>query len=151
VRVELPDDGWAVLYAPRKVRERSRRRYMAAIADLNAAVSKLPQIPNPDADGPATVPDPAGFDAAATAMTERVVDALILCLAKEWSFGPVEAAVLEEFDAETYDRLSAACRPFQSELLPDYSPDVDPKARTSGSPVPPPGPTFEIPSFAPTS
>jgi hypothetical protein len=157
-RLDLPDDNWAVLYQPNKVRERTRRRYVSAVADLNARVSQLPQIPNPDTetpDRPATVPDPGSFSSTETDLTDRMVDMLILCLVKEWSYGPVDDTVLGDLDAGSYDRIAKVCRDLAPQLTPDYSPDVDPKAPTSGSGGPRPDSsteeTFEIPSYAPTS
>jgi len=156
-RISLSDDGWAVLYQPRKVRERTRRRYVSAVADLNARISQLPQIPNPDntPGQPALVPDPGSFASTETDLTDRMVDMLILCLVKEWSFGEVTLEVLEDLDAGTYDTLARACRPLASDLTPDYSPDVDPKAPTSASTPPPPASptaeTFETRFYAPTS
>jgi len=156
-RIDLPDEGWAVLYAPRKVRERGRRRFVAAVADMNARLSQLPQVPNPDTETvgrAATVPDPASYGSVESGLADQVTDMLILCLVKEWSYGEVSLEILEEFDAETYDRIAQPCRLLMPELTPDYSPDVDPKAPTSASTGPPPGSSTEeaflIPSYAPT-
>jgi len=89
-RIDLPDNNWADLIGPHQVRERTRRRYVAAVADLNARMSQLPQVPNPDTTTPgrpATVPDPGAFGSTEMELTSRMIDTMILCLVKAWSFG----------------------------------------------------------------
>lgn len=133
-RLSLPDDNWALLASPKKVQERKRRRYIAELANLSAKTSELPRNPNkPDE------PDPRHMAGAHLEAADRVGDALILCLVKEWSFGDVTQEVLEGLEADCFDPILRACRDLAGGLLPDYSPDIDPKAPTSASTGPPPG------------
>jgi hypothetical protein len=141
-RLELPDGGWAVLCSPRKVQERKRRRYIAAMTDMNVASELLPQIPNPrfgEPGQPATTADFSKLTGDMMQLSDRVGDMLILCLVKEWSFGDVNEETLQTLDSDCFDVLYAACLPLAGELVPNYSPDPDPKASTPGSLVSHPG------------
>lgn len=157
-RVELPGGAWAELASPKKVQERKRRRYVAAMTDLSAATSSLPQVPNPNPgpDQPVTIPDPAHFTSAHMELSDRVGDMLILCLVRDWSLGDITEEAVGNLDAEVFDVLFRACRDLGSDLLPNYAPDPDPKASTGGLPGSPTEssrvqPISETPSFAVTS
>lgn len=151
-RLELPDDQWAELASPRKVSERKRRRYIAAMTDLTSGTADLPRDPN-DPDSP----DPRRFNGTHMALSDALGDALILCLVREWSYGEVSSAVLEDLPVDQFEPLFKACRDLAPQLTPDYSVGPDPKAPAGGhttSPTPSPtvGPsTSTIPSFATTS
>jgi hypothetical protein len=159
-RLELPDDAWAVLAPPKKVQERKRRRYLAAMAELAAATTSMPQVANPrygQPGEPPVIPDPSVPPTSEMLeLGDRVGDMLILCLVREWSFGDVTEEVLAELEADKFDPLFRACRELAGDLVPDFSPDVDPKVRMSGSQSSPPGSSTvlsisETPSYAATS
>jgi hypothetical protein len=158
-RIELPGDNWVILWSPKKVKDRKRRRYMAAMADMSAASNHLPQIPNPKFGEPgqkATVPDMSQMTSEMLGYSDQVGDALILCLVRDWSFGEVTDTVLADLDSDVFDAVYRACLPLAGDLVPDYSPDPDPKVHTPGSPPSPPGssmdrPTSEIQLSAVTS
>jgi hypothetical protein len=138
VRIELPNGGWAVLADPREVPERKRRRYIAAMADLSAKSSQLPQKVSVQPDGTTLQePDTRFLAGEYMQLNDLVSDALVLCLVQEWSFGPVDDATLLELAAGSMDVLLRRCRELQQGLVPDYSPDIDPKAPTSASTVSP--------------
>lgn len=126
-RVEVPG-GWAELRSPGKVHERARRRYIAAMTDLSGATADLPRDPNDP-----TSPDPAHMNGTHMALADRVSDMLILCLVREWSFGEVTEDVIGELETDQFDPIFKQCRDVARELMPDYSPDIDPKAPTGGS------------------
>jgi hypothetical protein len=160
-RLDLPDGEWAELCSPRKVSDRRRRAYLAAVADAQAATANLPHIPGPPDEKTGLpgdpVPDPQFLTGEHIELQTHAFDLLVMCFVKAWSLEPaVSLEAVEDLDTGTKDTLVARCLEFMTELMPDYSPDPDPKAPTSGSPPPPPGsstaaPTFEIPSYAPTS
>lgn len=131
-RLDLPDGQWAELVNPRKVSERKRRPYIAAMTDLSSSTADIAQIPNPQFGGepgqPVTIPDPARFSGAHMQLADRVSDALILALVAEWSFGDVSQDILEGLPADCFDPIFRACRDLAPELAPDYGPDPDPKA-----------------------
>ena len=104
MRLELPDDGWAVLTPPRKVKERKRRSWIAASEKASDTVGQWE----------------AGI-------------ALVVCLVEQWSYGDVTPEVFEELDVDTADRLLAACLPLAEALTPNFDPDPDPKAPTVSS------------------
>ena len=88
-----------------------------------------------------TIPDPARMTGVQVELQHvHAFDLLVLCFVKAWSFPePVTLEAIEDFDAGSKDTLTAACLPMMEEMMPDYSPDVDPKVLTSGSTRPPPG------------
>lgn len=103
-RLDLPDNGWAVITPPRKVKERKRRRWLTAATAVTGS------------DG----------------MSEAAME-LVLCLVEQWSFGDVTAAVYEDLAVETTDMLVAACVPLAEQLAPNFEADPDPKAPTAAS------------------
>jgi hypothetical protein len=150
-RIDLPDGQWAELWAPRHVKERRRRRWIALTAEVTASTADLPRDP----DNP-RLPDRRYFGARQMELSDRMGDALVLCFVREWSFGEVTEDALEDLDQQYFDPIFRACRDLASELLPDYSPDVDPKAPTGGSTPQPTDmstapTTYAIPSFATTT
>ena len=147
MRLDLPDGEWAELASPRKVSDRRRQAWLVAQMDTEAATADLPRIPGPpDANGfpGPDVPDPAHFRGEHMAAQFHSFDLLVLCFVKAWSLpDPVGLDAIEDLDAGTKDALVAACLPLGKELMPNYSPDIDPKAPTSGSTRPPPGSPVE--------
>lgn len=155
-RLELPDGQWAELASPRKVSELKRRRYIAAMTNLTSGTADLPQIPgdfDPKTGKQApSSPDPKYFNGSHMALSDALGDALILCLVREWSFGEVSAAALEELPVDTFEPLFKACRDLAPELTPDYGADDDPKALGGGSTrSPTPSLTADTSTFAMTS
>ena len=142
-RLDLPDGDWAELVPPRKVSDRRRRAFISAMNDTAAATADLPHVPNPrsmEAGQPLTIPDPARMTGTMVELQFHAFDLLVLCFVKAWSFEtPVTLEAIEDLDTGSKDTLTAACMPLMEEMMPDYSPDVDPKATTSGSTPPPPG------------
>ena len=153
-RLDLPDGEWAELASPRKVSDRRRRSFLAAMNDTAAATADLPQVANPrsmEAGQPLTIPDPARMTGAQAELQFHAFDLLVLCFVKAWSFpDPVSLEAVEDLDTGAKDTLTAACLPLLEDLMPDYSPDVDPKARTSGSTPPPPRLSEEGPVLSAT-
>ena len=142
-RLDLPDGEWAELAAPRKVSDRRRRAFIAALTDTASATAELPQVANPrsaEPGQPLTIPDPARMTGAQNEGQFHAFDLLVLCFVKAWSFEtPVTLEAVEDLDTGSKDVLVSACLPLMGDLMPDYSPDIDPKARTSASTPPPPG------------
>jgi hypothetical protein len=64
-------------------------------------------------------------------LDEARIDALVLALVSEWSYGPVTAETLTELPASTYDALSQACEKLSPQLSPRFSVTPDPKATTA--------------------
>lgn len=128
MRLDLKDGEWAELWSPRKVKERKRRAYIAALTDLSAATAELPRDPAKPGE-----PDPRFLRGEQMALADRVGDLLILCLVREWSFGDVNDETLSELVAEHFDPIFKACRDLTSELLPDFGADPDPKVPGGGS------------------
>lgn len=115
-RLDLPEGGWAIVTEPRKVKERKRRVWLAAsaeVGDLNTA---------------------EGMDKNSDALMQ-----LVLCLVEQWSFGDVTATVFEDLDVGTTDDLVRQCMPLAADLAPNFGPDPDPKATTGESTSPLPG------------
>ena len=144
-RLELTDDGWADLYAPRKVPERKRHTHDLAIFALNEATSGLPRNAKGDVDE--RYAGPAQGDA-----LKRVTWTLILALVRDWSYGPVNLDVLlDEVPGDAYDILARHCEKLWDELNPDFQADFDPKALSVVSPSPPPGSSTDRSTFATVS
>lgn len=121
-RLDLPDDAWAELHAPRKVQERKRRRYILAMTAMSASTAALPKLP----DG---TPDPAGFGPEQQALADAAFDELTVCLVAAWSFDlPIAVESLLELPGDAFDALRKACMDLAPELVPDYSVSPDPKA-----------------------
>jgi hypothetical protein len=126
---------------------------MAATADASSATAELPRDPkNPDE------PDSRYMDGRHMELQGRVFDTLIMCFVKSWSLDlPVTTEALEDLDTGTKDALLKAAMEKVTELMPDFGDNpADPKATSGGSTPPRTGssteePTFEIPSYAPTS
>ena len=136
-RLDLPDGEWAELAAPRKVSDRRRQAYLVAVADAAALTADLPKVAGPD--GTLTV-DPAYLRGEHVAAQAHAFDLLVLCYVKAWSLpDPVTLDAVQDLDTGTKDTIVGACLPLMTEMMPDYSPDVDPKAPTSASTPPPPG------------
>ncbi len=142
-RLDLPDGEWAELASPRKVSDRRRRAFLSAMSDSSAATADLPQIVNPraeEAGQPATIADPERMTGAQTELQFHAFDLLILCFVKSWSMPePVTLETVEDLDTGSKDVLLTKCLSFMAELMPDYGPDVDPKAPTSASTPSPQG------------
>lgn len=137
MRLELADDGWAELANPRKVSERKRRRYIAAMTDFTSGTADLPrtaaQVDPVTGMTQPPLPDPMYFNGAHMALSDALGDALILCLVNEWSYGEVSADKLADLPIDVFEPLMRRCRDLSPELTPDYSPDPDPKAPTAAS------------------
>lgn len=148
-RIDLPDGQWAELAPPKKVPERKRRRYVAAMTDLVQATNHLPKNEKGE-------PDQSEFGASEMEKVDAVGDALILALVREWSFGEVTLEAIAELPGDAFDALLIACRDLAPDLTPNYEPSPDPKAATSNSHGSPSGSpeglsTSEIPSSVATS
>ena len=153
-RLDLPDGEWAELASPRKVSDRRRRSFLAAMNDTAAATADLPQVANPrslEPGQPLTIPDPARMTGDQVELQFHAFDLLVLCFVKAWSFEtPVTLEAVEDLDTGSKDTLTAACLPLMEEMMPDYSPEVDPKAPTSASTRPPPGSSTAAPALSAT-
>lgn len=153
-RLELPDGEWAEMASPRKVSDRRRQAYLVAVADASAATADLPKIVGPaDANGfpGPDVPDPAYLRGEHIRLQTHAFDLMVLCFVKAWSFETaVTLEAVEDLDTGSKDALVAACLPLMEEMMPDYSVDVDPKARTSASTLPPPGSSTAPPALSAT-
>lgn len=142
-RLDLPDGQWAELASPRKVSDRRRRAFLSAAADFNAATNDLPMVPGPvnEETGQAgsPQPDPRAMNGEQTELQFAMFDKLVLCFVKAWSLdAPIDLETVQDLDGDTKDVLVKTCLPLLVEMMPDYSPDPDPKAPTSpsaGSPV----------------
>jgi hypothetical protein len=139
VKIELPDGNWAVLASPKKVQERKRRRYMLAMADLAAATNHLPKQMTLQENGlTLEETDYGSADSHILELSDRTIDQMILCLVKDWSFGAVDEPTLAELNSECFDGLRRECQKLAPDLVPDYSPDPDPKALRNGQHGSPP-------------
>lgn len=120
MRVDLPDGAWAELRPPRKVNERRRRQFVAAMSDFQKSIGELPR----DEKGET---DPRLFGAQQQQLFEDAIDLLVVCLVSNWSFDtPIEANSISDFDVDVVDELKRACIALQAEVMPDYSPQPDP-------------------------
>jgi len=130
-RLELPDGGWCELWAPKQVKERRRRAYIAAITDLTSVLEDMPTnaeaLENYE-------PKLSGFGGDKMALSDRVGDMLILCLVREWDarYGEISEESIQDLPAGVFDVIFLACRDLATELTPNYGEPV-PKAKRGGS------------------
>jgi hypothetical protein len=125
-RLDLPDEQHAILCAPRKVSERKRNRHQSAMFALNAATADIPRNPEkPDE------PDVRHLGPEHNELLKAAERALILCFVREWSYGEISEDALLDLPGDAYDVLAEECNRLLPEMRPDFSPDPDPKARTS--------------------
>jgi len=128
--VPLPDDAWAELISPRKVKERDRRRYLSAMVAFRHAIVDLPR----EEDG--NIKDDS-YGPEHSEMLNSALDLLTVALVKAWSFEvPVSVEALGDLSADAADALRAAVIDARGEVTPDYSPVPDPKVGSGGSPPP---------------
>lgn len=131
MRIDLPEGAWAELADPRKVSERRRRSYVNAMAAFNAATASLPRTEDGN-------PDPRFCGSEHAELLDTALDLLTVALIKAWSYEqPVTVEAIQDLPVDVFDALRKAATDRQTELLPNYSPDIDPKAHTVGSPTPP--------------
>lgn len=112
-RIDLPGGAWAELRDPDVVTERQRKPLITAMG----RASKYEGM------------DDSGFGAILD-----VQDATILVMVAAWSFeAPVSAEGLLDLTGKTVDALRKACQPFQTDLMPDFSPTPDPESPSEPS------------------
>lgn len=120
MRVELADGAWAELLDPKKVTEKKRRRYIAAMSEYHHSRG--------------TLTDPRQLGAEQQELLDTAFDLLMVCLISAWSFDqPVSVEAFEDMSTDVFDALKRACLKLSTDILPDYSPDPDPKASTDES------------------
>lgn len=124
-RIELPDNQWAELADPRKVSERKRRPWLDAMSEFY--------------DSRSTTEGGDRIGAAQQKLWNAAARLAMECMVSSWSFGTeITLDALLDLPLDAFDALQVAVTPLAMQMLPDYSPDPDPKAITAESSTSPP-------------
>ena len=128
MKVDLPDGAWASLRDPKKVPERLRRPVLAVLMAQGKNSAELPTI-TPD-----TPPEEVlqALDSSVLDKFSELNDLVVVALVEEWSYTdtPITADSVLDLPGDVYDALREAVAPFVVDLIPDFGPTPDPKART---------------------
>ena len=138
MRLKLPYDNWAELRAPDEVPRKAARAFrkhlykMAQITEDNGETIVLNEVTDEQAAALAIMRSEDGFD-----KIEDMAEALVLAAVREWSYGAVCEAVLEEVPDKALDLIYDECQrqDFVGHLMPDFgvSPDDESPTTPSGS------------------
>lgn len=138
MRLKLPYDNWAELRAPDEVPRKAARAFrkhlykMAQVTDDNGETTVLNEVTDEQAAALAIMRSEDGFD-----KIEDMAEALVLAAVREWSYGAVCEAVLEEVPDKALDLIYDECQrqDFVGHLMPDFgvSPDDESPTTPSGS------------------
>ena len=138
MRLELPYDNWAELRAPDEVPRKAARAFrkhlykMAHVTEDNGETIVLNEVTDEQAAALAIMRSEDGFD-----KIEDMAEALVLAAVREWSYGSVCEAVLEEVPDKALDLIYDECQrqDFIGHLMPDFgvSPDDESPTTPSGS------------------
>jgi len=151
MRLELPYDNWAELRAPDEVPRKAARAFrkhlykmaqvtedngetivLNKVTDNNGETIVLNEVTDEQAAALAIMRSEDGFD-----KIEDMAEALVLAAVREWSFGAVCEAVLEEVPDKALDLIYDECQrqDFIGHLMPDFgvSPDDESPTTPSGS------------------
>lgn len=138
MRLELPYDNWAELRAPDEVPRKAARAFrkhlykMAQVTEDNGETIVLNEVTDEQAAALAIMRSEDGFD-----KIEDMAEALVLAAVREWSYGAVCEAVLEEVPDKALDLIYDECQrqDFIGHLMPDFgvSPDDESPTTPSGS------------------
>ena len=138
MRLKLPYDNWAELRAPDEVPRKAARAFrkhlykMAQVTDDNGETIVLNEVTDEQAAALAIMRSEDGFD-----KIEDMAEALVLAAVREWSYGAVCEAVLEEVPDKALDLIYDECQrqDFVGHLMPDFgvSPDDESPTTPSGS------------------
>lgn len=138
MRLELPYDNWAELRAPDEVPRKAARAFrkhlykMAQVTENNGETIVLNEVTDEQAAALAIMRSEDGFD-----KIEDMAEALVLAAVREWSYGAVCEAVLEEVPDKALDLIYDECQrqDFIGHLMPDFgvSPDDESPTTPSGS------------------
>ena len=138
MRLKLPYDNWAELRAPDEVPRKAARAFrkhlykMAQVTEDNSETIVLNEVTDEQAAALAIMRSEDGFD-----KIEDMAEALVLAAVREWSYGAVCEAVLEEVPDKALDLIYDECQrqDFVGHLMPDFgvSPDDESPTTPSGS------------------
>lgn len=138
MRLKLPYDNWAELRAPDEVPRKAARAFrkhlykMAQVTEDNGETIVLNEVTDEQAAALAIMRSEDGFD-----KIEDMAEALVLAAVREWSYGAVCEAVLEEVPDKALDLIYDECQrqDFVGHLMPDFgvSPDDESPTTPSGS------------------
>jgi hypothetical protein len=138
MRLKLPYDNWAELRAPDEVPRKAARAFrkhlykMAQVTEANGETIVLNEVTDEQAAALAIMRSEDGFD-----KIEDMAEALVLAAVREWSYGAVCEAVLEEVPDKALDLIYDECQrqDFIGHLMPDFgvSPDDESPTTPSGS------------------
>lgn len=138
MRLKLPYDNWAELRAPDEVPRKAARAFrkhlykMAQVTEGNGETIVLNEVTDEQAAALAIMRSEDGFD-----KIEDMAEALVLAAVREWSYGAVCEAVLEEVPDKALDLIYDECQrqDFVGHLMPDFgvSPDDESPTTPSGS------------------
>lgn len=138
MRLKLPYDNWAELRAPDEVPRKAARAFrkhlykMAQVTENNGETIVLNEVTDEQAAALAIMRSEDGFD-----KIEDMAEALVLAAVREWSYGAVCEAVLEEVPDKALDLIYDECQrqDFVGHLMPDFgvSPDDESPTTPSGS------------------
>jgi hypothetical protein len=138
MRLKLPYDNWAELRAPDEVPRKAARAFrkhlykMAQVTEGNGETIVLNEVTDEQAAALAIMRSEDGFD-----KIEDMAEALVLAAVREWSYGAVCEAVLEEVPDKALDLIYDECQrqDFIGHLMPDFgvSPDDESPTTPSGS------------------
>jgi hypothetical protein len=135
-RLELPHDSWAELREPDEIPRKGARQFRKVLYRLAAPARDLDPTLDAEAQaaavGKAMLSSDDGMDG-----VEDLAEAMVLCVVREWSYGAVCEAVLDEVPDKAIDAIYSACQAggYIEKLMPDFSVNPDPESFTAPSGV----------------
>ena len=134
-RLELPRDGWAELREVDQIPRKHAKAYRAAFyASIAPAADDLDH-PEMEEKAAARAAGIALLKAGGMSGVEAAVDALVLAIVSDWSFGPVDQATLDNMPDDAAEAIHerAVADGYIEKLMPDFGVNPDDSSPTGPS------------------